>query len=126
MTELSSLSFSSPNFGASGSVDGKTLTIALSGNADLGALAPLEKVLASLHQEAETAAVAEVAVDLRKLEFMNSSCFKNFVSWIGKVQELDGTKQYRIRFVSNAEILWQRRSLHALQCFAAQLITVET
>jgi len=33
--------------------------------------------------------------------------------------------QYRIRFLSNPSILWQRRSLHALSCFAAELITIE-
>ena len=35
-------------------------------------------------------------------------------------------RQYRIRFLSNTEMLWQRRSLHALQCFASHLISVET
>lgn len=126
MSVLETLRVAGSNFNVSGGLDGKTLTLQLSGNADLAALEPLEKVLGRVHDESLKAAVSEVAVDLRQLEFMNSSCFKNFVSWIGKVQELPGEQQYRIRFLSNAEMLWQRRSLHALQCFAVQLITVET
>ncbi len=56
---------------------------------------------------------------------MNSSCFKSFVTWIGEVQDLQPDKQYRIHFRSNPEMLWQRRSLHALRCFAVDLITIE-
>lgn len=126
MSVLETVKYTGSNFGVTGNLDGKLLTVQLTGNADLAALDPLEKVLGRVHDEAQRAEVGEVAVDLRQLEFMNSSCFKNFVSWIGKVQELPTEKQYRIRFLSNAEMLWQRRSLHALQCFAVQLITVET
>lgn len=126
MSALESLKVAGPNFNVSGDLDGKTLVIQLAGNADLAALDPLEKVLGRLHDEARKADVGEVTVDLRQLEFMNYSCFKNFVSWIGKVQELPAEAQYKIRFLSNAEMLWQRRSLHALQCFAVQLISVET
>jgi hypothetical protein len=48
----------------------------------------------------------------------------SFVSWIGEVSDLTAG-QYRIRFLSNPSILWQRRSLHALSCFAAELVTIE-
>ncbi|AKV04211.1 hypothetical protein AKJ09_10874 [Labilithrix luteola] len=82
-------------------------------------------MLASLHEKAQALGVASVAIDLTQLEFMNSSCFKAFVSWIDRVQQMDAQKQYRIRFVSNPAILWQRRSLHALQCFAAELISID-
>jgi hypothetical protein len=68
--------------------------------------------------------IPEVQIDLRELEFMNSSCFKSFVSWISEVSELT-SGHYRIRFLSNPSILWQHRSLHALSCFAAELVTIE-
>ena len=57
---------------------------------------------------------------------MNSSCFKSFVTWISDVSELEPDKQYKIRLLSKPEMHWQRRSLHALRCFAVDLISIET
>jgi hypothetical protein len=96
----------------------------LCGTADLRVTDSVEAILNRVHQKALELAIAEVQVDLSELEFMNSSCFKSFVSWISEVSDLT-TGQYRIRFLSNPSILWQRRSLHALSCFAAELVTIE-
>jgi len=70
--------------------------------------------------------VKTVKVDLRQLEFMNSSCFKIFVAWLAQLRDLDAAKQYKIQIVSNPNLLWQRRSLAALSCFAVDLVTIET
>ena len=100
------------------------LVAKLSGTADLRVTDSVEAILTRVHQKALELAIPEVHMDLRELEFMNSSCFKSFVSWISDVSDLT-TGQYRIRFLSNPSILWQRRSLHALSCFAAELVTIE-
>ena len=102
------------------------LMVRLSGTADLRVTETVEKLLATVHEQAMASHVAEVKVDLRSLEFMNSSCFKSFVSWISQVQELGVSAQYRIHFYSNPAILWQRRSLNALSCFAAHLVTIDS
>jgi hypothetical protein len=100
------------------------LVAKLSGTADLRVTDSVEAILTRVHQQALELGIPEVQMDLRELEFMNSSCFKSFVSWISEVSDLT-TGQYRIRFLSNPRILWQRRSLHALSCFAAELVTIE-
>ncbi len=100
------------------------LVAKLSGTADLRVTDSVEAILTRVHQKAMELGIPEVRMDLRELEFMNSSCFKSFVSWISEVSDLT-TGQYRIRFLSNPSILWQRRSLHALSCFAAELVTIE-
>jgi hypothetical protein len=100
------------------------LVAKLSGTADLRVTDSVEAILTRVHQKALELAIPEVRMDLRELEFMNSSCFKSFVSWISDVSDLTAG-QYRIRFLSNPSILWQRRSLHALSCFAAELVTIE-
>jgi hypothetical protein len=41
------------------------------------------------------------------------------------VRDLDPSKQYAMRFLSKPELLWQKRSLHALRCFAVDLISIE-
>jgi hypothetical protein len=95
------------------------------GNADLRALEPLEQQLRALHASAIQHRVAAVRVDLRKLEFMNSSCFKCFITWLALVQELPDEEHYRIVFMSNGQMHWQRRSLEALRCFAIDLVSIE-
>lgn|GEM_PF-461281 len=102
------------------------LLVRMSGTADLRVTDTVEKLLTTVHREATSNHLEEVKVDLRNLEFMNSSCFKSFVSWIGQVQDLAESAQYRILFLSNPAILWQRRSLNALSCFAAHLITIDS
>jgi anti-anti-sigma regulatory factor len=52
-----------------------------------GVTETVEKLLTTVHEQATASHVAEVKVDLRCLELMNSSCFKSFVSWISQVQE---------------------------------------
>jgi len=95
------------------------------GSADSRAMTTIDGFLNRLHSEILRLALAEVDVDFREFDFMNSSCFKAFVSWIGQVQDLELSKQYKIRFLSNENKHWQRRSLEALRCFAVDLIRVE-
>jgi len=75
-------------------------------------------------QEAERLNVAEVRVDLTKVQFMNSACIKGFVNWIGQLQALPPDRQYQIQFISNPAAYWQRRTLQALVVFGGDLIAV--
>lgn len=96
------------------------------GTADVEGKPYLDEVVKKLHEEALRLAVTKVEIDLRELEFMNSSSFKVFVSWLAALQELATDKQYRIHFRSNPNLHWQRRSLAALSCFAVDLVSIET
>lgn len=126
MSALDALSISAEEFSVNASLDDKTLTVRFLGNADMRTKSALDRLLGALHAEAQRAGAEEVVVDFHGLEFMNSSCFKSFVSWIGDVRDLEPEAQYKIRFRSKPELLWQRRSLHALRCFAVDLISIET
>jgi len=125
MSTLGDLSVSLRDFAANVQTEGRSIALSLSGNADMAAKDSLDALLPRVHGEAQRLGVTEVQVDFQKLEFMNSSCFKSFVSWISDIGDLDPSKQYKIRLLSNPEMHWQRRSLHALRCFAVDLITVE-
>lgn len=136
MIEL--MRFTEVDFGAAAELDprgapaqdggaaGPAVTVTLTGNADHAAIEPLDRVLAAAHAAATEHGAREVAVDLRRLEFMNSSCIKSLVTWISDVRELPAARQYQIRFRSDPAMHWQKRSLHALRCFAVELITIET
>jgi hypothetical protein len=107
-----------------GSGGGPTLLVTLAGNADLNVKAELDRFMTAVHEEACLIGATEVVVDLKELEFMNSSCLKSFVWWISSVHELAAAHQYRITFVSSPAMYWQRRSLSALAGLATELVSI--
>jgi len=113
------------DFKAETSFDGQQVSLKLVGNADIRAMFPLESLLKRLESEVDRVRVREVVVDLRNLEFMNSSCFKSFVSWLSDLQELPAEEVYMVRLKSDPEKHWQKRSLSALSCFAVDLVRLE-
>jgi hypothetical protein len=112
-----------PDFACAPSYEGDVLTITFSGTGDVGAVELLADYLKRAHVEAERLSVSEVTCDFRKLSFMNSSCFKSFVVWIDTVK--NASRPYRIRFLTDPEMHWQKRSLEALRRLATSVVTVE-
>ena len=113
------------DFTAQASLDDRRLLVSLTGTADLTIKSQLDHFLQEVHAEARRCQAEEVTVDVRQLEFMNSSCLKCFVWWIGTVQEQPGEGRYHIVFLSSPSVYWQRRSLNALACLANDIITVQ-
>ena len=113
-----------PDFTADASAGERTLTLNLQGNADINVKALLDQFIGAVHEEARRLRVESVVVDLKRVEFMNSSCIKSLVWWVGCIQELEPANQYRITFLSNSANYWQRRSLHALAGLASDLVTI--
>jgi hypothetical protein len=102
------------------------LHVLLEGDANMSDVEDVGRLLDGVHGSAILETTSLVVIDLRTLEFMNSSAFKKFVSWIGRVQALPQEKRYSIRFLSDPKMHWQRRSLHVLECFAPDVVTVQT
>jgi len=113
------------DFSAEANASERRIQVTLSGTADLTVRSQLDRFLRDVHGEAQRSRAEEVTVDVRALEFMNSSCLKCFVWWISTVQEQATEGRYRIVFVSSPTVYWQRRSLNALACLANELITVQ-
>ena len=114
------------DFSAEAVVRERTMTVTISGNADLNVKAQLDRFLAGVHSQAQHQRLGEVMVDFRQLDFMNSSCLKCLVSWISQIQDLPAGTRYRLTFVSSQAMYWQKRSLHALSCLASDLVTVQS
>jgi hypothetical protein len=121
----SSVSTEGPDFAATADCQDHVVAARLVGTADLNVKKALDEFLARLHETAQAHTAAEVVMDFRSLKFMNSSCLKGLVTWICAVQELPRQAQYRIVLVSSPEMHWQKRSLHALSCLAADLVTIQ-
>jgi hypothetical protein len=117
-------SVSEPEFTADAEAAEGMLKLSLIGNADLNVKTMLDQLLATVHAEAQGRGVPEVEVDMRKLEFMNSSCLKCLVAWISRIQDTPPPRQYRVNFRSSPALFWQKRSLQALALLASELVTV--
>jgi len=123
MSELALDAVVTAVFALQPSLEGDRLRINFSGTGDMSAIEELNGYLKRVHVEAQRLGVTEVACDLRQLSFMNSSCFKAFVTWIDAVKT--DTRQYRIVLLANPDLHWQRRSLEALRRLATGIVTVE-
>jgi hypothetical protein len=110
-------------FSCAPTLEGGKLTVRFVGTGDVAAIEILGAYLKQVHAEAERLRLAEVTCDFRMLSFMNSSCFKAFVVWIDTVK--NAAPSYRIRFLTDPEMHWQRRSLESLRRLATGVVSVE-
>jgi hypothetical protein len=124
MSPLSIPMVSPPGFAIVPEDGAARITLRFRGIADMSSIEPLDSYLHAVHEEAKAKKVGAVVVDFRALEFMNSSCFKCFVEWLGTVQDMPADARYKVVFEANREMHWQRRSLNALRCFAMDVVTV--
>ena len=102
------------------------IELQLSGSADVSTRTRLEALIRWLHGRLDAAGARDVVVDMRQLEFMSAAAFNALVGWLAILGDLPTERRYRIRFRANPHILWQRRSLRALSCFATDVVAIET
>jgi hypothetical protein len=79
----------------------------------------------AVHGELAKLGKHRVRVDLRELEFCNSSGFKSFIHWIERIGALPDGTRYSLHFLSNPARKWQRTSLLALSCYGVNSVSME-
>lgn len=105
--------------------DHQGFKFALTGRAETPlAREQLRAFLASVDQALRQAHATAVTVDFNHLVFINSSCFKELVLWLTTIAGRPSNEQYRLVFVSNPAVRWQRASLHSLSTFAVGLVEI--
>jgi hypothetical protein len=105
-------------------VDADGIQLALTGSAETPAYDALMSLVRRLQAQAHERRPSEVVVDLRELEFMNSTCIKTFVTWLSELREADPGARYPVRFLFDPNKPWQRRTVGALQSFAPSVVTI--
>lgn len=96
----------------------------LTGNADMEMLPVLGPLLSQFHAQVLQQGSEAVIVDMRELYFMNSSCFKSMLTWISDISKLGSIGYYRVRFLTNRKLHWQKRNLESMQAFAPGLVEI--
>lgn len=113
-----------PTLNVAASHDADTLVLAMSGSAEVRDSTPLAELLMHYHAEAKRVGAKQVDVDVRTVDFMNSSALNAFVRWFAEMKNRN--ESYKVRFLSDPSKRWQRGSLSALATFATGNVTVET
>jgi hypothetical protein len=98
------------------------LVLAFRGTGDLEAVESLGDYLESAFSDVQRLQLASIRFDFRALEFMNSSCFKAFVTFIERSKQ---SEKLAIVFVTDPNHYWQRRSLEALRRLAMGRVSIE-
>jgi anti-anti-sigma factor len=101
------------------------IVVQMRGNADIAAEAPLKKFLDDLHAEAKRLAIRETLFEVQELYFMNSSCLSLLLRHVNTVLQSSTSHAYKLRFRSNHNLRWQKRSLQALRAFAPDVVSIE-
>jgi hypothetical protein len=70
-----------------------------------------------VHEAALADALDEFTVDVCGLTFVNSSGIRLFIDWASRVTNQTG-RRYRLRFVRNLGVTWQRVSFAAIKNIA--------
>jgi hypothetical protein len=104
---------------------GDALEITLRGNADMAIHEQLKTFLDSVDRVAKQQRIKEATFGLQELYFMNSSCLSLLLRMINGVVESQGGHRYKIRFRSNPNLRWQKKSLQALRSYAPDTVFVE-
>jgi anti-anti-sigma factor len=105
--------------------DGKSILVHVSGNADMQIHERLKTFLEGLDGEARRLGVEEAVLALHHLYFMNSTCLSLLMRTINQLIQVAGGSTYKLRFRSNPNLRWQKRSLQALSTLARGIVIVE-
>jgi hypothetical protein len=98
--------------------------VRVSGIGEMSAVVTLEAYLKLVLGAALARAPGDVCFDFRQLDFMNSSCLKAFVTFVSLVSQ-SRPLAFKVRFLTNPTLHWQRRSLEALRRLAPEIVRVE-
>lgn len=111
--------------GAVAGITAGRLELSLSGAAETPDKDMLAAVLTRVHGLWTQHHYTRAVVDLTRLTFMNSSCFKELVTWISKVQDAPAADRYRIQFRYSPDVRWLKGSMHALSTFGVDVVDLD-
>lgn len=80
----------------------------------------LERILGEVHSHILAARIASFTVDVRPLNFVNSSALRVFINWISRAERA----RYKLVFVTDQRVTWHRLNFSVLKSLAPQTVEV--
>jgi hypothetical protein len=102
-------------------IDG-CLVLQLIGTGDIVAVEPLRDTLTRVRDKMLEKEISSVEFDIRRLMLLNSSCLKQFASFL--VVLSSQKMKCSVHFIVDSKLAWQTRSLFALERIAADIVRV--
>ena len=85
----------------------------------------LQPHLKRVHESALADGVEVMTVDVRKLTFVNSSSMRLFVDWTVWLKDQPADKRYRLVFVTDGAVTWQRKSFPVIRSLAPDIVEIQ-
>lgn len=110
-------------FNTHSELDGSGLRVKLTGCLDMETAPSLERYLASVSRALDSQSVREVEFDVEGLYLMSSSSISHMAVWIKRLKVQ--APACRVRFKTNPNLAWQRRTLDSLRRLAERVVTID-
>ncbi len=81
----------------------------------------IERILREVHSHILTANLASFTVDVRLLNFVNSSAIRLFINWISHAERA----RYKLVFVTDPKVTWHRLNFSVLKSLAPQSVEIQ-
>src|SRR5579872_9019 len=104
---------------------GAAVIVWMKGNADMAVHERLKTFLDAVDLSVKASQAKEAVFELEDLYFMNSSCLSLLLRFINGILGLRASERYKVRFRSNPNLRWQKKSLAALKAYAQDLVTID-
>jgi hypothetical protein len=106
------------------SLESNGLTLTLRGSCDAFAVTPLGSYLKRVFAEIERLDCANVTFDIRGLCLVNSSCLKQFITFLHELPSLRTGSAHKVDFLVDAKLGWQARALAAFVRMWPEIVSV--
>jgi hypothetical protein len=109
-------------FSTRSKISGKSAHVTLVGCLDLETAPALERFLGGLTPALTTGVLREVEFDTGGLYLMSSSSISHVATWIKRLKA--GAPAARIKFKTNPNLAWQRRTLESIRRLAEVMVSI--
>jgi len=110
-------------FSTRSELDGSGLRVKLTGCLDMETAPALERFLGGLSRALESLSVREIEFDVDGLYLMSSSSISHLAVWIKRLKAQAPAS--RVRFKTNPNLAWQRRTLDSLRRLSERVVTID-
>ena len=110
-------------FSTSSTVRGDLVVVSLVGCLDMQTAPFLKHYLSQIAPSAESGTFREFEFNTEQLFLLSSSAISCLATWLKGLKAIEHVR--RVRFVTNPNLGWQRRSLDPLRRLADKLVSVD-
>jgi len=110
-------------FNTRSELEGSSLRVKLTGCLDMETAPSLERFLGGVSRALDSHGIREIEFDVDGLYLMSSSSISHLAVWIKRLKAQ--APACRVRFKTNPNLAWQRRTLDSLRRLAERVVTID-